>query len=66
MGTKAEAVTVIGEMTRISGKLEGGGDVRVKGHVEGQERVERTCLGCDRPFVAEGRFNRLCTSCLRR
>jgi hypothetical protein len=29
------------------------------------ERVERTCLNCDRTFLARGRFNRTCSSCRR-
>lgn len=27
------------------------------------ERVERICLKCDKPFQAEGKFNRICKSC---
>jgi len=27
------------------------------------KRVMRTCLKCDRKFVAEGRFNRICGRC---
>jgi cytoskeletal protein CcmA (bactofilin family) len=48
LGTKVEAATVIGEKTRIKGKLEGGEDVRVKGHVEGEIRLSETV------FVEEG------------
>jgi len=25
--------------------------------------IKRTCLKCDREFVAEGRFNRICARC---
>ncbi len=25
--------------------------------------IKRTCLKCDREFVAEGRFNRICVRC---
>jgi len=48
MGKKPEALTVIEEKTRISGKLEGGEDVRVKGHVEGEIRLSETL------FVEQG------------
>ena len=27
------------------------------------ERIKRFCLKCDRPFVASGRFNRICETC---
>lgn len=27
------------------------------------ERIKRTCLKCDRPFMADGRFNRICPLC---
>jgi hypothetical protein len=27
------------------------------------ERVRRRCLKCDRPFLAKGRFNRICPKC---
>jgi len=48
MGTKAEAATVIGEKTRINGKVEGGEDVRVKGHVDGEILLSETI------FVEQG------------
>ncbi len=28
-----------------------------------QQPVQRVCLTCDKPFTAEGRFNRLCNAC---
>jgi len=28
-----------------------------------EEKVKRLCLRCDRKFMAEGRFNRLCPMC---
>ena len=27
------------------------------------ERIPRKCLKCDREFIAEGRFNRICPQC---
>jgi len=30
------------------------------------QRIDRICLGCDRAFVAEGRYNRLCPRCAHR
>jgi hypothetical protein len=27
------------------------------------KRIKRTCLKCDRKFVAEGKFNRICGPC---
>ena len=27
------------------------------------KRFKRTCLKCDRKFIAEGRFNRICGRC---
>jgi len=48
IGTKVEAATVIGEKTRINGKVEGGEDVRVKGHVEGEIHLSETI------FVEQG------------
>ena len=48
IGTKPEAATVIGETTRINGKIEGGEDVRVKGRVEGEIRLSETL------FVEQG------------
>jgi hypothetical protein len=27
------------------------------------QKIKRFCLKCDRPFIAEGRFNRLCSRC---
>ena len=27
------------------------------------QRIPRECLKCDRPFIARGRFNRLCPRC---
>jgi hypothetical protein len=30
-----------------------------------KERVERRCLRCDRKFMAQGRFNRICPTCTR-
>jgi Zn finger protein HypA/HybF involved in hydrogenase expression len=29
------------------------------------ERIERTCLKCERRFLARGRFNRICPTCRR-
>lgn len=29
------------------------------------ERIERICLKCDRAFMAEGRFNRICPLCTK-
>jgi len=31
----------------------------------GKERIKRYCLKCDRPFVAHGRFNRICENCTK-
>ena len=28
-----------------------------------EDQVERECLGCDLPFIANGRFNRICPTC---
>jgi hypothetical protein len=36
------------------------GVFKPKRHIE---RIERRCLKCDRKFMAEGRFNRLCVKC---
>ncbi len=30
------------------------------------ERIKRACLSCDRSFMAEGRFERLCSACRKR
>ena len=29
------------------------------------ERIERQCLKCNRPFMAEGRFTRICETCAK-
>jgi hypothetical protein len=29
------------------------------------ERIKRTCLNCDKTFLAKGRFHRICGSCRR-
>ena len=28
-----------------------------------EERIERLCLKCDRPFTAKGKYNRICKRC---
>ena len=30
-----------------------------------EECIRRQCLKCDRPFMAQGRFNRICESCTK-
>ena len=37
-------------------------DAREKKHIK---RIERICLRCDEPFMAEGKFNRICPFCTK-
>jgi len=34
-----------------------------RGEVDNPDRKERICLGCDKPFLSEGRFLRICPNC---
>ena len=39
--------------------------IRNKKKVRDENKIKRICLKCNEPFMAEGKFNRICPECTK-